>query len=162
MALRAPALRLHRARVHGPTRAPDARAVSTPPGPTPLLAFCGGGKDSLVALKLLERGGLPFATLAYAHSIYGPAGPQHALIERVASASSRVRAERQWIFDDFMDVPIATLRPDLGIKSVLAAETPASVFAALPLALARGYRGVSSSPTRRAPTRRTSSGAESR
>src|SRR5215475_8087581 len=36
-----------------------------------LLAFCGGGKDSLVALKLLERAQLPFATLGYAHSVYG-------------------------------------------------------------------------------------------
>src|ERR1700749_3191755 len=36
----------------------DVRAVATPAGPTELLAFCGGGKDSLVMLRLLERGGL--------------------------------------------------------------------------------------------------------
>lgn len=116
--------------------------VSTPAGSPELLAFCGGGKDSLVALKLLERAELPFATLGYAHSIYGPAEPQHALLEQVARVSARVRAERQWIVDDFLDSPVLALRPELGIRSLLAAETPASLFAALPLALARGYRGL--------------------
>jgi hypothetical protein len=113
-----------------------------PEGPVELLAFSGGGKDSLVAVKLLERAGIPFATLGYSHSIYGPAAPQHALLDRVASRSARVRAERQWIYDDFLDSPVLQLRPEFGVRTVTAAETPASVFAALPLALARGYRGL--------------------
>ncbi|HEY5935359.1 MAG TPA: hypothetical protein VIU61_12005 [Kofleriaceae bacterium] len=124
-----------------PIAAP-ARPVHTPAGPVELLAFCGGGKDSLVALKLLERAKLPFATLGYAHSIYGNAAFQHALLDRLGNATARVRAERQWIVDDLMDTPVLGLRPELGVKSILAAETPASVFAALPLALARGYRGL--------------------
>lgn len=131
---------------HGPTfvdpPAPPARPATTPPGPVELLAFCGGGKDSLVALGLLERARLPFATLGYAHSIYGNAAAQHALLDRLAARTGRVRAERQWVLDDFMDTPAAALRPALGVRSILAAETPASVFAALPLALARGYRGL--------------------
>lgn len=125
----------------------DAIAKSEPPGRVPegdveLLAFCGGGKDSLVAAKLLERGHLPFATLGYAHSIYGPTEPQHALIDRVVDATASRRSERQWVIDDLLDAPVARLRPELGVKYILAAETPASVFAALPLALARGYRGL--------------------
>jgi UDP-N-acetyl-alpha-D-muramoyl-L-alanyl-L-glutamate epimerase len=126
--------------VDPPQPAPPPARV--PDGPVELLAFCGGGKDSLVALKLLERAQLPFATLGYAHSIYGAAEPQHALLDRVASASARVRAERQWIIDDLLDAPIARLRPSLGVRYILAAETPASLFATLPLALARGYRGL--------------------
>jgi UDP-N-acetyl-alpha-D-muramoyl-L-alanyl-L-glutamate epimerase len=130
----------------GPTftdrRGEPTRATHTPAGPVELLAFSGGGKDSLVALKLLERGGLSFATLGYAHSIYGPAAPQHALLERLSATSSRARAERQWVVDDFLDSPVLALRPELGVKSLLAAETPASLFATLPLALARGYRGL--------------------
>lgn len=123
----------------------DAAGVSVAPthvpaGPVELLAFCGGGKDSLVALKLLERAGLPFATLGYSHSIYGASAPQHALLDRVADRTARVRAERQWIIDDFLDAPVTRLRPELGVHSITAAETPASVFAALPIALARGYR----------------------
>jgi hypothetical protein len=109
--------------------APAARPAHVAPDTIELLAFCGGGKDSLVALKLLERAKLPFATLGYAHSIYGDAAHQHALLDRVAVTTARARAERQWIVDD---LPDDTLR----------AETPASVFAALPLALARGYGGL--------------------
>jgi UDP-N-acetyl-alpha-D-muramoyl-L-alanyl-L-glutamate epimerase len=60
----------------------------------------------------------------------------------VAGATARVRAERQWVIDDLLDSPVVALRPSLGVRSLLAAETPASVFAALPLALARGYRGL--------------------
>jgi hypothetical protein len=111
-------------------------------GDVELLVFSGGGKDSLVAAKLLERAGLPFATLGYAHSIYGDPVHQHALLDRVGAVTARVRAERQWIDDDLIAAPIARLRPALGVRYVLAAETPASVFAALPLALARGYRGL--------------------
>ncbi|HEU0036547.1 MAG TPA: hypothetical protein VFQ53_38305 [Kofleriaceae bacterium] len=120
--------------------APPPARVSD--GEIELLAFAGGGKDSLVAAKLLERAGLPFATLGYSHSIYGAAEPQHALLERVASRTARRRAERQYVIDDLLDAPVARLRPELGVKYILAAETPASVFAALPLALARGYRGL--------------------
>jgi hypothetical protein len=118
---------------------PPARV---PDGDIELLAFCGGGKDSLVAAKLLERAGLTFATLGYSHSIYGAAEPQHALLERVAAVTARQRGERQWVIDDLLDAPVARLRPELGVKYILAAETPASIFAALPLALARGYRGL--------------------
>jgi hypothetical protein len=124
-----------------PVAAP-APPIRAPDGPVELLAFCGGGKDSLVALKLLERAGLPFATLGYAHSVYGAAEPQHALLDRVAAVTARARAERQWVIDDLLDAPIARLRPAMGVKYILAAETPASVFAAVPIALARGYRGL--------------------
>jgi hypothetical protein len=126
----------------GSPPAEPVHARTSEGGPVELLAFCGGGKDSLVALKLLERAGLPFATLSYAHSIYGPASQQHALLDRVGGVSARVRAEREWVIDDFMDAPVAALRPELHVGSVLAAETPASLFAALPIALARGYRGL--------------------
>ncbi|MBA3465727.1 MAG: hypothetical protein H0T46_37695 [Deltaproteobacteria bacterium] len=126
-------------RTHGITAPPPARV---PEGPIELLAFSGGGKDSLVAAKLLERAGLPFATLGYSHSIYGNPVHQHALLDRLGAATARTRAERQWVIDDILDAPVAQLRPSFGVRSIHAAETPASVFAALPLALARGYRGL--------------------
>src|SRR5689334_18205470 len=128
--------------VDAPADAPPARPVPVAPGPVDWLVFCGGGKESLVALQMCERGGLPFATLGYAHSIYGDAARQHALLDRVAGGTARARAERQWVIDDLLDSPVVALRPELGVTSLLAAETPASVFAALPLAVVRGYRGL--------------------
>jgi UDP-N-acetyl-alpha-D-muramoyl-L-alanyl-L-glutamate epimerase len=131
---------------HGPlflqTPAAPAEAVAVASGPVELLAFNGGGKDSLAAMKLLERASLPFATLGYSHSIYGAAATQHALIDQLGAASARVSAERIWMFDDFLDSPVAALRPELQVVSLIAAETPASMFAALPIVLARGYRGL--------------------
>lgn len=117
-------------------------AISAGAGPVELLAFSGGGKDSLVMAKLLERAGLPFATLGYSHSVYGPAAPQHALLDRLGPVTARVRAEKQWVIDDILDSPVPLIMPELGARSIHAAETPASVFAAIPLALARGYRGL--------------------
>src|SRR5262245_15541344 len=81
--------------VDAPSSAPPPRPTRVPAGPTELLAFCGGGKDSLVGVKLLERAGLPFATLGYSHSIYGDAAHQQALLERIAANTARTRAERK-------------------------------------------------------------------
>jgi UDP-N-acetyl-alpha-D-muramoyl-L-alanyl-L-glutamate epimerase len=114
-------------------RRPDGGDVDT-------LTFCGGGKDSLVAMKLLERGGVPFASYGYSHSIYGAAAPQHALLDRLLDHAAPVRRHRQWVYDDFLDAPVVALEPQLGLRSVTAAETPASLFGAIPIALAGGYR----------------------
>ncbi|RMH20544.1 MAG: hypothetical protein D6696_07910 [Acidobacteria bacterium] len=110
------------------------------PGPVDSLVFCGGGKDSLVAMKALEEADLAFATYAYSDSIYGTAAPQHALIEKLCAHVAAARHHRSWAFDDVLDSPIAALAPEYGPRTLLAAETPRSIFAALPIALAHGYR----------------------
>jgi hypothetical protein len=123
------------------TQGPVASAVTVGGvGPVETLAFCGGGKDSLVALRLLERAGIPYASFAYAHSVYGQAAEQHRLIDGLIDTCHPARRHRQWVFDDFLDSPVAELRPDLGVRSLTAAETPSSLFGALPVALAHGYR----------------------
>jgi len=105
-----------------------------------VLAFCGGGKDSLVAAKLLEETGTPFASFVYLSSIYGSHRRQERLIAALLRHLRPATVHRQWIFDDFLDAPVLELGPDRGIRTLCAAETPASLFAALPLALSRGYR----------------------
>ncbi|NVB38633.1 hypothetical protein G6O69_12400 [Pseudenhygromyxa sp. WMMC2535] len=130
---------------------PPVRWIDTPrsPGGAPvrrdrqreeLLMFCGGGKDSLVNMKLLEGAGIPFATLAYAASIYGQAAPQLALIDGLVARGAATRRHRQIILDDFFDAPVLELYgQELGVRTITAAETPSSIFAALPLMLAHGY-----------------------
>ncbi len=131
---------------HGPeltvgTESPS-RPIEVVESDVPILAFCGGGKDSLVALDLLEEAGLAYSTLAYASSIYGRAEPQHALIDRLVAHFSPRARHRQWIYDDFMDSPVLDLEAPAGIRTSTAAETPASVFAALPVALAHGHTSL--------------------
>lgn len=121
--------------------APKADApASIPPGvgECRTLAFCGGGKDSLLAMRLLHLAGEPFDTLAYSHSVYGDHAAQHRLIDRLIDHSQARRRHRIWIFDDFLPSPALSLCPELGVRSITAAETPGSVFASLPVAMANG------------------------
>jgi hypothetical protein len=126
----------------------DVRHDSHPVAPTTItrkpsvevLAFCGGGKDSLVGLRLLERVGVPYASLAYSSSVYGTADLQHRLIGSLLDRCSPAARHRQWVYDDFLDAPVIELVPEAEVRTITAAETPASIFEALPYALAHGYR----------------------
>jgi len=112
-------------------------------GPDPesdALLFFGGGKDSLVAANLLDRSDVRWASHSYAHSVYGPPGPQIALIDRLLDVLSPRRRHRQWVADDAFAAPIVDLIPRTGSKSFLAAETPSSIFGALPVIVSHGYR----------------------
>jgi hypothetical protein len=115
-------------------------AVTVQPGPVELLSFCGGGKDSYVAMKLLERANAPYASFAYSHSIYGQAGHQHALIDKLLDHGQPIQRHRLWGYDSLTDAPLQRLYPEYGTQGMTAAETPASLFAALPLVLQNGYR----------------------
>ncbi len=106
--------------------------------PARSLAFCGGGKDSLLTLRLLEDAGEPYDTLVYSYSVYGQHPHQHELVEGLLGHFSGGRRHRIWIFDDFLPSPVLDCSPELGIRTLCAAETPSSVFAALPVALAHG------------------------
>ena len=109
------------------------------PGEVVSLCFNGGGKDSLVAMRLLERAGLAYATLAYSHSTYGGERLQHELIGGVERHCRPARAHRQWVEDELWDTPAVTAH-EYGVSRPIVCETPISIFAALPLVLAHGYR----------------------
>ncbi len=106
------------------------------------LVFCGGGKDSLVSLSLLNRGGLAFDTFAYSASVYGRPEPQHHWIDGLVDCFPVRRRRRLWMFEDFLESPVLRLCPQFGISTLTAAETPGSVFASLPYALQHGYRNL--------------------
>ncbi len=114
--------------------------IDVKPGVVANLAFCGGGKDSLYALSLLEKAGEEFDTLAYSHAIYGSHEMQHQLIDKLLDCTRVHRRHRIWICDDFLSVPVLELDPQPGVRTITAAETPASAFLALPIALAHGFR----------------------
>ncbi|MDC0669547.1 hypothetical protein [Nannocystis radixulma] len=111
--------------------------------PVDTLLFCGGGKDSLVAMRLLERAGVSYDSLGYSSSIYGPAAVQHALLDGLVARCRPRRHFRQWILEDFLDSPVLRLHPELEVGTLCAAETPTSIFAALPIVLQHGHRAIS-------------------
>ncbi|MGB0385662.1 MAG: hypothetical protein ACPGWR_12645 [Ardenticatenaceae bacterium] len=119
-------------------RVPQTTTVE--PQSVEVLSFCGGGKDSLVTMKLLERAAIPHASLGYSHSIYGSARHQHQLIDGLLDHGPAVKRHQIFMYDSFVDAPVLELMPELGVHEILAAETPSSLFAALPIVLQHGYR----------------------
>lgn len=118
-----------------------------------ILLFCGGGKDSLVCLKMLERANLPYATCAYSSSIYGRSAPQHGLIEELlAHAAPPGKQHKIWMHEDFSDSPILELADEYPATSLTMAETPASLFASLPIVLQHDYRYIALGHERSADT----------
>lgn len=103
------------------------------------LWFCGGGKDSLLASHMLRTVGERYDALEYGHSTYGRMQPQMALIDRLVEGAD-TRRHTIYIYDTSTDLPVDRLSPYAGVRYVLAAETPASLFASLPIALTHGYR----------------------
>ncbi len=110
-------------------------------GAVGVLSFCGGGKDSYVAMKLLERAHIPYASFAYSHSAYGPSEQQHDLIENLLSYSCPVKRHQLRAYDTLSDAPLRRHYPKYATEGgLIVCETPASIFAALPVVLQHGYR----------------------
>ncbi len=128
----------------GPLIEPRGRAgerVALAPADDRALAFVGGGKDSVVSVRLLEKAHVACDTLVYSSSGYGSAQLQHRLCDGLLDALDRPAESRRrvWLFDDVAESPLLQLGPVNGMRGMTTAETPASVFAALPLVLQHGY-----------------------
>jgi len=121
------------------TASTDLPTARIAPGDTRYLAFCGGGKDSAVAQSLLSDANVHSDSFVYAHSVYGRAEKQFELIDRLLSQMPDGVQRRLTVCDDFLEAPASLLREEFGVKSFTAAETPASIFAAVPIALQHGY-----------------------
>ena len=108
--------------------APPCAPVCSQLGPLETLCFCGGGKDSLAAMKLFETAGLAFSSHSYSHPAYGPPATQFNLVESLLVSSTPEHRHR------------LEIETDAVADGGLCAETPISVFGALPVALQHGYR----------------------
>ncbi len=113
-----------------------------------LLNLCGGGKDSLVSAKLLERAGIEYDVMVYSHNIYGTAQRQHDMIDGMLQHTAAAARHRAWVYDNALDSPAAQLYPEYGVKHLLAAETVSSYWTALPIALQHNYNQVALGVTR--------------
>lgn len=135
---------------------PASQAPLTPLGVgpatqgTPQVFLCanGGGKDSFLVLKTLERAGLPTAVFQHARSEYGPLDKQHALQRRPLKHVSGVqRVHELSVCDDVTDgARIRQLNPQLRGECVAGRPCqvgwPEMVIEALPFVLLHGYRGL--------------------
>lgn len=107
------------------------------------LTFFGGGKDSLVSAALLQNSDIQHDILAYSSSIYGNRAEQADIKELAKSASPESFINEIVVFDDFIDSPIVEYDgQEYKIHSLAAAETPASIFESIPLAIYSGYSSL--------------------
>lgn len=123
-----------------PGRADLPPAIGADADQQAALAFCGGGKDTLLTLRLLEQAGIDYASLVYSHDIYGNHPEQHQLVDGLLDHCQPQRRHRLWVQDDFLGAPAEAVLVGTGLRGITAAETPFSMFASLPIALAHGYR----------------------
>jgi hypothetical protein len=126
----------------------SSTAIDVVEGPTELLMLCGGGKDSLVSMKLLERAGIDYDAFIYSHSTYGPGQRQHDLIDTLVAHCTPRGVHRAWVLDDAVDAPIQAAYPELGIRRIVAAETVSSYWTALPVVVQHGFTEVALGITR--------------
>ena len=113
--------------------------VSIKEGPVQCLAFNGGGKDSLAAMKLLEDIEEPFHSISYAHSIYGQTEKQHILTDSLVNHTASKQHHRLTILDSFLSSPLPAIISNAEVKSVISSETFSTLFETLPIALKYGY-----------------------
>ncbi len=121
----------------GRTTEPTTAKLS---GDCQTLFSCGGGKDSLVAMKLLEEIEEPYAVAQYSHSVYGKYEQQQALIDDLVAHVHAKKQHRMMVIEDFLDSPTLSAHYKHKISTVCAPETPSGVFELLPIMLAHGYK----------------------
>ncbi len=115
------------------------RAIRIEPGGVQVLNFVGGGKDGLVAMRLLEATGTPFSTYVCSHSKIGSASSQHRLIDLVNDHFAPAQRHRHYAYDDFLDSPVRGEAAKAGEIEFEFPETIMSIFQSLPILLAFGY-----------------------
>jgi hypothetical protein len=126
--------------VQGKTSAPPFKIKRDSPR---TLTLFGGGKDSYVSAHLLGLAGIPTDVLEYSSSIYGNRAEQVDIKAQAQTALPKAYITEMAIFDDFLDSPLVDYDGDrLHIHTLAAAETPSSLFEALPLAFMRGYTAI--------------------
>lgn len=103
-----------------------------------ILVGCGGGKDSTLAMKMMQEADIPFASMQYSRTIYGKADAQHNLISEALECVNPIKSHKISIYDDFIDFPFLQLYfPEN--SGIIAPDTPVSIFESLFLMLLGGY-----------------------
>jgi hypothetical protein len=128
-----------------PSSATNAITIE-PQSPPTTLAFFGGGKDSLVMYELLSRSGVPFSSVSYSHTVYGRSSLQHQLCDKVPKLLNSEYCKlhhKLCIMEDFLDSPVLeSIGKQVGVKSFMEGETPASLFSSLPIVLYYRYTSI--------------------
>lgn len=99
-----------------------------------ILVGNGGGKDSFLAMKLLEQSNLPYSIYQWTRPEYGRSQYQHELCSKLLRYASPIKNHKVSVYDDFTESPFITLYyPHLNGAFTLG--IPECIFEALPVML---------------------------
>lgn len=127
----------YRVRVIPTTAPPATQPLHSQTQSDAVLLSNGGGKDSYLMMQMLEDSGIPYDVYQWARSEYGLLGDQHALCDKIVPPGKVVH--RISISDDFSRGPFADIYFPQE-KDAMTLGSPESLFAAIPIFLAEGYR----------------------
>ena len=102
------------------------------------IAWCGGGKDGLLAMKLLERAKVPFSSYSFSLSYLGSPEEQIQRAENVLQHCKPIQSHQVISFDPCVEAVMKSLMEELGLKTLIGFGV-AEWFAVLPVMLEYGY-----------------------
>lgn len=106
-----------------------------------ILVGNGGGKDSFLAMKLLETSGLKYSVFQWSRTEYGRSEYQHELCNKLLKNTSPSKVHSVSVYDDFTESPfIKTYYPQL--KGSFTLGIPECIFEALPVMLQNQYASL--------------------
>jgi len=106
-----------------------------------ILVGNGGGKDSFLAMKLLEKSGLSYSLYQWTRPEYGRSAYQHELCSKLVRYASPIENHKVSVYDDFTESPfIALYYPHL--KGAFTLGMPECIFEALPVMLSHHHAAL--------------------
>ena len=106
-----------------------------------ILVGNGGGKDSFLAMKLLEKSNLSYSVYQWTRPEYGRSQYQHELCAKLLQFTSPLKSHPVSIYDDFTESPFIKLYyPHL--KGSFTLGIPECIFEALPVMLLNQYNSL--------------------
>ena len=111
--------------------------------PVKSIAYCGGGKDGLLSMKLLESVNVPFSSFSYSISQYGSARAQYERAQVVLHRCKTAGRHFVTITDTFLDIPHDDVNVQWLKKCNIKSRCDAALtelFSILPVMLQYGYQ----------------------
>lgn len=108
-------------------------------GEVKTLCFCGGGKDSLVNMSLLEKTGTPYSVFVSSHPLGGTSQSTHDLNDNMLQHCHYHKIHRQMFYDDIMQPPVMSTYPEFELKTMTGMNMEGLVFQALLHSMQEGY-----------------------
>ena len=106
-----------------------------------ILVGNGGGKDSFLAMKILDQANLSYSAYQWTRPEYGKSQYQHNLCAKLLKYTAPIKSHHVSVFDDFTEGPFIKLYYS-HLKGSFTLGIPECIFEALPVMLQNRYNAL--------------------